>query len=45
MPEGVIAEALKRYYAGEKLVMVTTWLVSPADTTQKQEIKRTITYV
>jgi hypothetical protein len=45
IPEDVIDEALKRYYAGKKLIISPRIQVHPADTTPKQEIKRTITYV
>ncbi|GHV75629.1 hypothetical protein AGMMS49942_04500 [Spirochaetia bacterium] len=45
IPEDVITEALKRYYAGKKLVMGPRIHVLPADVTQKQKMKQTITYV
>jgi hypothetical protein len=44
IPEDVIDEALKRYYAGQELVIHTPFLVKSADIAQKQEVKRTITY-
>jgi hypothetical protein len=45
LPEDVIEEALKRYYAGKKLVIGPRAQVRPAGTALKQEMKRTITYV
>jgi hypothetical protein len=45
IPEDVIDEALKRYYAGKKLIVGPRIRVIPADTAPKQEIKRTIIYV
>ena len=45
IPEDVISEALNRYYAGKKLVAGPRVWASPSNTIQKQEIKRTITYV
>jgi hypothetical protein len=45
IPEDVIDEALKRYYAGKKLIVGPRIRVIPTDNTPKQEIKRTITYV
>jgi hypothetical protein len=45
IPEDVIDEALKRYYAGKKLIVGPRIWVIPADSTPKQEVKRTITYV
>jgi hypothetical protein len=45
IPEDVIEEALKRYYADKKLVIGPRIWVRPTDTVPKQEIKRTITYV
>jgi hypothetical protein len=45
IPEDVMDEALKRYYTGKKLIIGPRIQVRPADTTQKQEIKRTVTYV
>jgi hypothetical protein len=45
IPEDVMDEALKRYYAGKKLVIGPRIQVRHADTTQKQKMKRTITYV
>ncbi|MDR1180193.1 MAG: hypothetical protein LBK44_06780 [Spirochaetales bacterium] len=45
IPEDVMVEALKRYYAGKKLIISPRLQVRPANTTQKQAIKRTITYV
>jgi hypothetical protein len=45
IPEDVIDESLKRYYAGKKLIVGPRIQVKPANTTQKQEMKYTITYV
>jgi hypothetical protein len=45
IPEDVISEALKRYSAGKKLVIGPRIWAKPDNTVQKQEIKRTITYV
>ncbi|MDR2144381.1 MAG: hypothetical protein LBP29_08435 [Treponema sp.] len=45
IPEDVLDEALKRYYAGKKLVIGPRIQAHPTDTTRKQEIMRTITYV
>jgi hypothetical protein len=45
IPEDVIDEALKRYYAGKKLIVGPRIRVIPTDNTPKQEVKRTITYV
>jgi hypothetical protein len=45
IPEDVIDEALKRYYAGKKLIISPRIQVRPANNTPKQEIKRTINYV
>jgi hypothetical protein len=45
IPEDVISEALKRYSAGKKLFVGPRIQVKPDNTVQKQEIKRTITYV
>jgi hypothetical protein len=45
IPEDVIDEALKRYYAGKKLIISPRIQVRPTNDTPKQEIKRTITYV
>jgi hypothetical protein len=45
IPEDVIAEALKRYYAGKKLIIGPRIQVRPANTAQKHKIKRTFTYV
>jgi hypothetical protein len=45
IPEDVIEEALKRYYAGKKLVIGPRAQVRPTGTAPKQKIKRTITYV
>jgi hypothetical protein len=42
IPEDVIDEALKRYYAGKKLIIGPRIRANPA---QKQETRRTITYV
>jgi hypothetical protein len=44
IPEDVIDEALKRYYAGKKLIISPRIRVRPATDTPKQAIKRTITY-
>jgi hypothetical protein len=44
MPEDVVDEALKRYYAGKKLIVGPRVQLSPSDTTQKREVKYTITY-
>jgi hypothetical protein len=44
IPEDVISEALKRYYAGKKLIIGPRIQVRPTDTTKKPEIKYTITY-
>jgi hypothetical protein len=46
IPEDVIDEALKRYYAGKKLIIASPRIqVRPANNTLEQKIKRTITYV
>ena len=43
MPQEVVAEALKRYYTGKKLIIGPR--IQVIGTTPKQEMKRTITYV
>jgi hypothetical protein len=45
IPKDVISEASKRYYANKELVIHTPFLVEPANAAQRQEVKRTITYV
>jgi thiamine pyrophosphate-dependent acetolactate synthase large subunit-like protein len=45
MPEDVIDEALKRYYANKKLVVGPRIQIRPTGSSPKQEIKRTVTYV
>jgi hypothetical protein len=45
IPEDVIDEALKRYYAGKKLIISPRIQIRPTTDTPKQEIRRTITYV
>jgi hypothetical protein len=45
IPEDVIDEALKRYYAGKKLIISPRIQALPTQNASKQEIKRTITYV
>jgi hypothetical protein len=42
IPEDVITEALRRYYAGKKLVIGPRIQVRPASNAPKQEVKRTV---
>jgi hypothetical protein len=43
--EDIADEALKRYFSGKKLVIGPRVRAKYTDTNQKQNIKRTITYV
>ena len=45
MPEDVIDEALKRYYAGKRLVISPRMQLHAAGVLAKKRMKRTITYV
>jgi hypothetical protein len=45
IPEDVITEALKRYFAGKKLIIGPRVRVRSANTAPMQKTKRTITYV
>jgi hypothetical protein len=45
MPEDVVVEALKRYFPNNEPVLYTPFLVRSDNPAQKQEIKRTITYI
>jgi hypothetical protein len=45
MPEDVIDEALKRYYANKKLAAGPRIQIRPTGSSPKQETKRTVTYV
>ena len=45
IPEDVLSEALKRYYAGKKLVIGPRIQARVSDTAPKEKMKRTVTYV
>jgi hypothetical protein len=44
IPEDVLTEALRRYYAGKTLVIGPRIQVRPTSAAPKQEVRRTITY-
>jgi hypothetical protein len=44
IPEDIMDEALKRYYAGKELIIGPRIQVRPTEAAPRQEIKRTITY-